>query len=184
MGNPAAMITARRLRVFILHKQGMNPIQIYDLLADTYDMSQDTIYRDLRTMDEWLPSVITLRDSAEEAAVDLLRMAKLAQTRLLQLAHVADSGSAQVGAAKALLASLQIEVDLRTVTGQFKPVPTAHELDVRLPDVAGLDEDAIGVIIQNFMDDEALKLRKGEPDPLQGPEERSENGLDTPPPQS
>ena len=85
MGNPAAMITARRLRVFILHKQSMNPIQIYDLLKDTYDVSQNTIYRDLRTMDEWLPGVIELREDAEAAAIDLLRMAKIAQTRLLQL---------------------------------------------------------------------------------------------------
>ncbi|GAG20195.1 unnamed protein product, partial [marine sediment metagenome] len=31
VGPPSQMIMARRMRVFILQKQGLNPIQIYEL---------------------------------------------------------------------------------------------------------------------------------------------------------
>ena len=171
------MVMARRLRVFILYKQGLNPVQIYDLLVDTYGVSQNTIYRDLSTMEDWLPEIFTLKDDAEEAAKDMLRMVKVAQTRLLQLSHAADSGSAQVGAAKALLDSLDKEIHLRTVTGQFKPI--TQSVEITLPELEGLDEAAVGAIVQNFMDDEARKLRQAESGTLLGPEERPEDGLDT-----
>lgn len=170
------MVMARRLRVFILQKQGLNPEQIHDLLEPDFKVSLDTIYRDLRSMDKWLPEVIKLRDDAEEAAVDLLRLCKIAQIRLLQLSHVAPTGSAQVGAAKALLDSLDREIHLRTVTGQFKPVMQSVELT--LPDLEGLDEDAVGAIVQNFMDDEARKLRQSQSEAVPSTEERPEDGLD------
>jgi len=170
------MIKARRLRVFILYKQGMNPIQIYELLHSEYGMSQNTIYRDIREMEIWLPEVIKLRDKAEEAAVDLLRLCKIAQIRFLQLSYVAPTGSAQVGAGKALLDSLDREIHLRTVTGQFKPITQSVELT--LPDLEGLDESAVGAIVQNFMDDEARKLRQSQSEAIPSTEERPEDGLD------
>jgi len=172
----AQMITARRLRVFILLKQGLNPRQIHNILEKDYDVGMRTISNDVRTMDEWLPEVIQLRDNAEEAAVDILRMVKVAQTRLLQLSNIADSGSAQVGAAKALLDSLDKEIQLRTVTGQFKPITQSVEL--KLPDLEGLDEAAVGAIVQNFMDDEARKLRQSQSEAVPSTEERPEEGLD------
>ncbi|GAG14123.1 unnamed protein product, partial [marine sediment metagenome] len=136
-------------------------------------MSQNTIYRDLRDMDQWLPQVFELRDNAEEAAIDLLRMVKVAQNRLLQLSHVADSGSAQVGAAKALLDSFDKEIKLRTVTGQFKPVTQKHEIGVSIPELSAEDiARYTPVIIQAVLEAEI-----GAADPDDDPED-SEESLD------
>lgn len=55
-----------------------------------------------------------------------------------------------------------------------------QEVELKIPDLEGLDEDAVGVIVQNFMDDEARKLRQAESSTLPRPEERPEDGLDTP----
>ncbi|GAH89582.1 unnamed protein product, partial [marine sediment metagenome] len=47
------------------------------------------------------------------------------------------------------------------------------------PELEGLDEAAVGAIVQNFMDDEARKLRQAESDALPGTEERPEDGVDS-----
>ena len=54
-----------------------------------------------------------------------------------------------------------------------------QKIEVEGIELRGLDEDAVGAIVQNFMDDEARKLRQSESTPLPGSEERPEDGLDT-----
>ena len=133
MANKASqMVMARRMRVFIYFKQNLNPVQIHELLERDFPVSLDTIYRDLREMGDWLPDVIELKDDADEAAHELLRMFKVTQTRLFQLAHIAPTGAAQVGASKALLDSFSKEIHLRTVTGQFEPVSQVLDLTALL----------------------------------------------------
>ena len=50
--------------------------------------------------------------------------------------------------------------------------------EVKFPELKGLDEDAVGAIVQNFMDDEARRLRQEESGTVLGPEERPEHGVD------
>lgn len=52
------------------------------------------------------------------------------------------------------------------------------EVEVTIPDLEGLDEDAVGAIIQNFMDNEARRLRQEQPSPLLSSEELPEKGVD------
>jgi len=53
-----------------------------------------------------------------------------------------------------------------------------QEVEVKIPELKGLDEDAVGAIVQNFMDDEARRLRQTEPELISSTEEQPEPGLD------
>jgi len=61
------------------------------------------------------------------------------------------------------------------VTGELQ-----QRIEVEGIDLGGLDEDAVRVIIDNFMENEARRLRQTEPSTILGAEERPEDGLDTP----
>jgi len=52
--------------------------------------------------------------------------------------------------------------------------------EVKFPELKGLDEDAVGAIVQNFMEDEARRLRQAESGNVLGAEERPEDEVDTP----
>lgn len=53
-----------------------------------------------------------------------------------------------------------------------------QKIEVERIELKGLDEDAVGAIVQNFMEDEARRLRQSEQTSLPGSEERPEEGLD------
>ena len=72
------------------------------------------------------------------------------------------------------LASILPKQIEQKVTGDLQ-----QKIEVEGIELRGLDEDAVGAIVQNFMDDEARKLRQSESTPLPGSEERPEDGLDT-----
>lgn len=64
---------------------------------------------------------------------------------------------------------------IQKVSGELQ-----QKIEVEGIELKGLDEDAVGAIVQNFMDDEARKLRQSESTPIPGSEEQPEDGLDTP----
>ena len=173
-------IMARRLRVFELYSQGLSPGEIYSFIEPEYGCSRPTFNRDYRSMDKWLPELTKLKGDADAAGAKLLGRLEIAQQRLLQLSLTADSGSAKVGAAKGLVEAAMSEAKLRVDTGQLQQAPTKFIHEVEGVELKGLDEAAVGAIVQNFMDDEARRLRQPEPDALPGAEERPEDGLDTP----
>jgi len=63
---------------------------------------------------------------------------------------------------------------IQKVSGELQ-----QKIEVEGVELKGLDEAAVGAIVQNFMDDEARRLRQPEPDALPGAEERPSDGLDT-----
>jgi len=172
-------IMARRLRVFELYSQGLSPNDIFtNFIEPEFGCSRPTFNRDYRSMDKWLPELTKLKGDADAAGAKLLGRLEIAQQRLLQLSMTAESGSARVGAAKGLVEAAMSEAKLRVDTGQLRQEPTKFVHEVEGIELKGLDEDAVGAIVQNFMDDEARRLRQAEPDTLQGPEERPEDGVD------
>ena len=173
-------IMARRLRVFELYSQGLSPREIFTQFIDPeFGCSRPTFNRDLRSMDKWLPELTKLKDNVDAVSAKLLGRLEIAQQRLLRLTVTADSGSAKVGAAKGLVEAAMSEAKFRVDTGQLRQEPTTIRHEVEGIDLRGLDEDAVGAIVQNFMDDEARKLRQSESTPLPGSEERPEDRLDT-----
>jgi len=174
-------IMARRLRVFELYSQGLSPREIFtQFIEPEFGCSRPTFNRDLRSMDEWLPELTKLKDNVDAVSAKLLGRLEIAQQRLLRLTVTAGSGSAKVGAAKGLVEATMSEAKFRVDIGQLSQAPTKFVHEVEGIDLTGLDEDAVRVIIDNFMESEARRLRQAESSPPLGSEERPEDGVDTP----
>ena len=157
-------VMGRRRLVFRYFSQGLSGTGMLEAVNNRYPCSLSTINRDLRCMAQWLPELLNLQEGDEDKAFErLIGNFMMSQERLLQLSYVGDNSNAQVGAARALAAVAQQEADLRMDSGQVRREPFkwvgVHHVE---PDLEGLDERAIGAIVQNFMDDEARRLRNPE----------------------
>lgn len=108
----------------------MTPKAIHEAIESDFPCSERTVRRDINKMDEWLPQVLGIKVKAEDISIEMIKRLRLAQARLARLTYTADSGSAQVGAAKALIASLSEERELMVAMGTFKPV-TKTEVEVK-----------------------------------------------------
>ena len=155
-------VMGRRRLIFRYLSQGISGTGMLEAVNNRYPCSLSTIHRDLRCMAQWLPELLNLQEGDEDKAFErLIGNFMMSQERLLQLSYIGDNSNAMVGAARALAAVTQQEAELRMNAGQMARVPFqmvgVHHLE---PDLDGLDEAAVGAIVQNFMDAEARRLRQ------------------------
>ena len=157
-------ILRRRRLIFQYWSQNItNGVTIQGLLrGQGIEVSQETVRKDLRTMDEWLPEFVMFeRDSekSREATAQMLARVRLAQDRMSQLAFSAKGANAQVGAARTLLDAVRQEADLRARLGQIAPHTTREETEVNMNAVS--DEDIaryVPVIVKLAMEKEVRTL--------------------------
>jgi len=174
----AVDIAGRRRLIFKFRALELTPAEMRVLISEKYSVSIDTIRRDLRLMTDWLPGMLSLQeDEADESLYRLVGLVQMAQRQLAKLSFSADNDNARVGASKALAAIACKEIELRQDLGRIPRMPISIK-HIESIDLEGLDEEAIAAIVQNFMDDEARRLRDGEgPLPLHSGEsvDRSKN---------
>ena len=168
----SARISARRRLIFRYLSQQLSATEMHPLVNEAYPCSLATIHLDIRKMADWLPGLMNIREGeGDQAFARLVGILHLAQERALQLCYTADNSNAMVGAVRALCLAAKAEADLRMDTGGIPRTPFKLEggpmvwqawrpehlrADV---DLEGLDESAIAAIVDNFMNDEARKLR-------------------------
>jgi len=113
-------------------------------------------------MRDWLPGLMNiLEGDGDQAFARLIGILRDAQERASQLSYTADNSNAMVGALRALAIAVKAESDLRMDTGGIVRTPFKVE-HLRTVDLEGFDERAVAAIVQNFMEDEARRLRVNE----------------------
>lgn len=140
-------IMARRRLIFRYWAQELPSKQIHGLIRNAgFDVSLNTIRRDIRKMGEWLPGIITIDDDPEQAAQEILGKMKIGQARLAQLAFAADNSNAMVGAAKGLVDAASAEGEFRFKAGQLQQarIPLDISGEVKMIDVT--EEDLLNVV--------------------------------------
>jgi len=156
----SARIQGRRRFIFRYLSQQLSATEMHPIINEAYPCSLATVHRDIRNMRDWLPGLMNIREGdGDQAFARLIGMLRDAQERASQLSYTADNSNAMVGALRALALAVKAEADLRMDTGGIVRTPFRLEhlrTDIELK---GLDEDAVSAIVQNFMDDEARRLR-------------------------
>lgn len=149
----------RRLIVYEMWSlRKMSPKRIMQVL-ETRDIhvSLRTIQDDIKTIYDWLPEIMGIKESGERVTSELVATLRVTQSRALNLAETADNDNAKVGALRATGEAVSREADIRLKTGLLSAVPQRIEV-ISNVDVEGLIERSIPAIIENFMDDEAKRL--------------------------
>ena len=154
-------IQARRALVFKYWCLELTPSETFTFINPKYPTSVETIRRDLRNMSQWLPQLTSLEEGEiDESMYRIMGQMRMAQKRVTALMF-SNNDSVATGASKALHAMVAKEAELRMDLGRLHRVPLAIQ-HTELVDLEGLDERAIAAIVQNFMDDEARRLRMNE----------------------
>ena len=156
---------------------------MHPIINKAYPCSLSTVQRDIRNIRDWLPGLMNIREGeGDQAFARLVGILRIAQERALQLCYTADNSNAMVGSIRALSLAAKAEADLRMDTGGIARTPFRLEhlrTDIELK---GLDEDAVSAIVQNFMDDEARRLRVNDGQHVHSGEEtrkEQKNGADS-----
>jgi len=156
----------RLLQILELKTQGLTDLQV----AEKMPISRATVSRELNSPQAAEIGRI-LRRRAEGMVWPLI------ERQLQQIEGDPSIRSAQKliyrGQLIGMLTSLVPRQVEQMVSGRLQ-----QKIEVEVVDLTGLDEDAVGAIVQNFMDDEARKLRQSESEALSSAEERPEDGLD------
>ena len=181
---PAIDILRRRRLVVQYWSQGItNAVTIKELLGQSphdIDVSEETVRRDLRSMDKWLPELVEL--DKENKNLDRILSEKfirvqLIQERMTQIAYSGDKSAAQVGAGLGALKAVREELDIRARMGQISPQTLRLQQEVEKPVITV--EDLIGEYGDVILD-EVMRRR------LQGdrgePEKGAGEPVDPPPP--
>ena len=162
-----AQRTRRFLQILELKTQGLTDIQV----AEKMPISRATVSRELNS-----PQAAEIGRMLRRRAEGMVW--SLIERQLQQIERDPDlktfhklSFRGQLIKTLTSLVPKQVE---QKVSGELQ-----QKIEVEGIELGGLDEDAVGAIVQNFMDDEARKLRQSESTPLPGSEERPEDRLDT-----
>ena len=159
-------ILRRRRFIFQYWSQNITrPSVIQDLLAGQgIDISIESVRKDLREMDEWLPELVQFEvegDQSREATTQMLGRVKLVMDRMSQLAFTANNPNAMVGAARTLLDAVRQEADLRARLGQIAPHTTREEREVGFQGVSNEDiARYVPVIVKLALEEEARGLNE------------------------
>lgn len=162
-----AQRTHRFLQILELKTQGLTDIQV----AEKMPISRATVSRELNSPQAAEIGRI-LRRRAEGMIWSLVekQLKEIEGTPDLKPFHKL-SFRGQLIKTLTSLVPKQVE---QKITGKLQ-----QTIEVEGIELKGLDEDAVRVIIDNFMESEARRLRQTEPSPLFSPEERHKDGLDT-----
>lgn len=157
-------ILGRRKLVFKYFSLGLSPKESHTRIVGLYPCSIDTVRRDIRRMGGWLPGLLSLnKGDMDKSLTRIIGLFQLSQDRLIQLMFSADNDNARVGAAKGLAVMAAKEAEVRMNTGLLPRMAFRMEGFYHIkPDLEGLDEQAIGAIVDNFMNDEARRLRRAD----------------------
>lgn len=152
-----------RLMTFLAHRaEGCTMTEI----AEKTPWSRSTVVRELNS-----PQAYYLGQQMSRQALaltsELLRRL-LNRIRQFEDGEKMERRLALVELGRLVRAMLPRQVEQR-VSGEI-----AQKVEVEIPDLGGLDEDAVAAIVENFMADEARRLRQEQPEALQSPEDRAE----------
>jgi len=168
----AVDIQDRRRLVFRYHALGLTPQEMHPLINAKYSSSIETVRRDLRQLDAWLPSLLSLEAGAVEGSLyRLIGHIHLARRRLLQIMYESNNDAVVTGAAKGVGILADREAQLLMDTGMFTRAalkvdagPTQFILQSWRPDPKWTEEEekeldeleikAREAAKQNFMDSE------------------------------
>lgn len=109
---------------------------MYETLQDSglSGCSLQNIRNDLRTMDDWLPSIVKgeiKEEDVERVVTNMRAKLQLAQERLSRVMYTGDSSSAQVGAADKFMKAINMELDVLTRAGLIKPAQIEVKQEVK-----------------------------------------------------
>ena len=132
----------RRLIVYEMWSlRKMSPKRIMQIL-ETRDIhvSLRTIQDDIKTIYDWLPEIMGIKESEERVTSELVATLRVTQSRALNLAETADNDNAKVGALRATGEAVSREADIRLKTGLLRAAPIQLELK---QEISGFDEAKI-----------------------------------------
>jgi len=167
----AVDIQDRRRLVFKYQCLGLSPQEMHKLITDTYPVSIETVRRDLREIDTWLPSLLSLEEGTVEGSLyRLIGHIHLARKRLLQIMYESNNDAVVTGAAKGVGLLADREAQLLMDTGMFTRAalkvdagPTHLILETWRPEYAAkFEKECIDTIAENYMDSEARRLRRND----------------------
>ncbi len=160
----------RLLRILELKANGLTDQKT----AEKLNISRSTVFRELNS-----PQSVEIGRALRRRAEGMVW--PLVETQLREI----EGGKSLKAGQKLIYRGKLIDTLTRLVPKQVEQKISGElqqKIEVEGIELIGLDESAVGAIIQNFMDNEARRLRQQEPNALLGSKERPEEGMDPPRP--
>ena len=163
---------ARRKRMLELYYAGAFTPKTFTALSEQEGVTADALRRDWRNRGDWEPLIWKAEQSGEDIN-NLLYILQMARERAVSLMRAADQDSVKVAAVGRVTEIVRREIELKQSLGLLTKAADKLEINgkIEVPQLEGLDSEAICATIKNILEKEARELHPTSTDSVESPKD-------------